>query len=84
CDTYHHFEQPEPTLASLFAALRPGGHLYVLDFERVEGTSKEWTLKHVRAGKDVFAAEIEAAGFTERTELEVGLEENYLLRFTRP
>ncbi|MCB9688397.1 MAG: methyltransferase domain-containing protein [Alphaproteobacteria bacterium] len=84
CDTYHHFEQPEPTLASLFAALRPGGHLYVLDFERIEGTSKEWTLNHVRAGKDVFATEIEAAGFTTRTDLDVGLEENYLLRFTRP
>lgn len=84
CDTYHHFEQPGPTLASLFAALRPGGHLYVLDFERVEGTSSAWVLDHVRAGKEVFAAEIEAAGFTGRAELEAGLRENYLLRFTRP
>jgi SAM-dependent methyltransferase len=84
CDTYHHFEEPGPTLASLFEALRPGGQLYVLDFKRVEGESSEWTLGHVRAGKDVFAAEIEDAGFTERTELDAGLVENYLLRFTRP
>jgi predicted methyltransferase len=84
CDTYHHFEQPGPTLASLFTALRPGGRLVVLDFERVEGVSTPWVLEHVRAGKDVVTAEIEAAGFTERTELEVGLTENYLLQFVRP
>jgi predicted methyltransferase len=84
CDTYHHFERPAETLASLFAALRPGGRLYVLDFERIEGTSTPWVLEHVRAGQDGFAAEIEAAGFTGRTALEAGLTENYLLRFTRP
>jgi predicted methyltransferase len=84
CDTYHHFEYPRSTLASLHAALRPGGRLVVVDFERIPGVSREWTLDHVRAGKDVFRAEIEAAGFRFEDELEVpGMEENYLLRFRR-
>ena len=85
CDTYHHFEYPRSTLASLHAALRPGGRLVVVDFERIPGVSREWTLDHVRAGKEVFRAEIEAAGFRFEDELEIpGMEENYLLRFRRP
>mgnify|MGYP001826699653 CR=1 FL=1 len=85
CDTYHHFEYPRSTLASLHAALRPGGRLVVVDFERIPGVSREWTLDHVRAGKEVFRSEIEAAGFRFEDELEIpGMEENYLLRFRRP
>lgn len=85
CDTYHHFEFPAPTLQSILRALKPGGRLVVVDFERIPGTSSEWTLNHVRAGKDTFAAEIESSGFGERRELEVpGLHENYCLEFVRP
>lgn len=84
CDTYHHFEYPQSTLASIRSALRPGGMLVVVDFERIEGVSSEWLLNHVRAGKEVFRAEIEAAGFTLIDEPELpGLEENYVLRFRR-
>lgn len=84
CDTYHHFEYPQSTLASIRSALRPGGLLVVVDFERIEGVSSEWLLGHVRAGKEVFRAEIEAAGFRFLDEPRVpGLEENYLLRFRR-
>ncbi len=85
CDTYHHFEYPKATLASLFRAIAPGGRLVVLDFERIPGVTRQWLLDHVRAGKDVFRAEIEAAGFTFVRELEVeGIEENYVLEFVRP
>lgn len=84
CDTYHHFEHPAETLASLHRALRPGGRLVVLDFERIPGVSRDWMLEHVRAGKEVFAAEIEAAGFGPARELDVpGLSENYMLAFER-
>jgi len=85
CDTYHHFEYPHSTMASLLRALRPGGRLVVVDFERIPGVSREWTLDHVRAGKQVFRAEIEAAGLRFEDEVEIqGMEENYVLRFRRP
>ncbi len=84
CDTYHHFEYPRNTLASLHASIRPGGSLVIVDFERIPGVSREWTLKHVRAGKEVVTAEITAAGFELLEEVEVeGIKENYFLRFKR-
>lgn len=84
-DTYHHFTYPAETLASIFSALRPGGQLYVLDFERIEGVSAAWLLKHVRADKETVLSEIEAAGFEFIAEITPDcLEENYLLRFKRP
>ncbi len=85
CDTYHHFEYPKATLASIRSALRPGGTLVVVDFERIPGKTKKWILGHVRAGKKVFRAEIEDAGFVFDRELEIeGLNENYALRFSVP
>ena len=63
CDVYHHLENPEKTLASIRQALKPDGRLVVIDFDRVEGRSAEFVLKHVRASQDVFRKEIEAAGF---------------------
>jgi predicted methyltransferase len=85
CDTYHHFEYPRTTLASIHAALRPGGELVVVDFIREEGVSRPWILEHVRAGQPVVQAEIEATGFRlERVEATPYLRENYVLRFRRP
>jgi predicted methyltransferase len=85
CDTYHHFEYPQTTLASLHSALRPGGWLVIVDFERIPGVSRDWVLGHVRAGKRRVIAEVEAAGFTLHDEpLVEGLAENYVLRFRRP
>jgi SAM-dependent methyltransferase len=84
CDVYHHFESPQDSLASLHSAIRPGGSLVLIDFDRIPGESPEWIFEHVRAGKEVFRAEIEAAGFvwTEEFQLE-GLKNNYMLRFER-
>jgi len=84
CDTYHHFEYPQSTLASLFRAIRPGGSLVLVDFRRVPGETEDWILEHVRAGQEVFAAEIEAAGFALAGEIDAGLRQNYMLRFERP
>jgi ubiquinone/menaquinone biosynthesis C-methylase UbiE len=85
CDTYHHFEYPQSTLASLYTAIRSGGSLVILDFERIPGKSRGWVLKHLRAGKEVFRKEIESAGFRFEREIAVkGLKENYVLRFRRP
>ena len=85
CDTYHHFEFPARTLDSIRTALKPGGRLAVVDFEREPGVSSEWTLSHVRAGKATVRAEIESAGFEFVAEPEVpGLVENYLMIFRKP
>ncbi len=82
CDTYHHFEFPLSSTRSIHRALKPGGRLIVVDFERIPDVSREWILGHMRAGKDEFRAEIERAGFELVREVEVdGLEENYLLEF---
>ena len=82
CDAYHHFEDPPAMLASIRRALRPGGTLVVIDFERIPGTSPDWILKHVRAGKEEFRHEIEAAGFRFTEEVKL-MRENYVLRFTK-
>ncbi len=85
CDTYHHFEKPHSTLLSLLAALKPGGELLLVDFERIEGQTKPFMMQHVRAGKDVFRQEVLDAGFELVTEHHVPeLRENYILRFRRP
>ena len=84
CDTYHHFEYPESTLASIHRALKPGGTLVVIDFERIVGKSREFLIGHVRAGKEVFQGEIVNADFRFVEEIKVpGFEENYFLRFRK-
>ncbi len=85
CDTYHHFEFPLHTMESIHRAIRPGGRLVIVDFDRIPGVSRDWLLDHVRAGKEVFRAEIESAGFVFDHEPEMeNLSENYLLVFRRP
>jgi ubiquinone/menaquinone biosynthesis C-methylase UbiE len=84
-DVYHHFEYPQLTLASVFRALRPGGRWIVIDFERIEGVSREWTMQHVRAGKDVVTKEVLQAGFELVGEKKIeGFKENYFLEFRKP
>jgi len=82
CDTYHHFEFPQKTMASIHKALKPNGRVVVVEFKRVEGESSEWTLKHVRAGQEVFTKEIEDAGFKFLDEKPL-FKEKYLIRFQR-
>lgn len=83
-DVYHHIEKPREVLASIHAALRPGGRLVVIDFDRVEGKSSGFVLKHIRASQKVFRSEIEEAGFTlEPTKNPPKLKENFFLKFRR-
>jgi ubiquinone/menaquinone biosynthesis C-methylase UbiE len=83
-DVYHHLEKPEKMLASIHRALRPGGRLVVIEFDRVEGRSSAFVLKHVRAGQAVFRKEIEEAGFAViPTPKPPKLKENFFLRFEK-
>lgn len=83
CDTYHHFEYPQSTLASIHRALRPGGKLVIVDFERIPGVSRDWILGHVRCGKQTVIDEVTSAGFELGEEADVGLSENYFVSFTK-
>jgi predicted methyltransferase len=82
-DTYHHFEQPLEMMRTIFEALRPGGRLVVVDFERIPGRSSPWILGHVRAGKETFTREIESVGFRLVDEVPM-MRYNYLIRFEKP
>jgi ubiquinone/menaquinone biosynthesis C-methylase UbiE/intracellular sulfur oxidation DsrE/DsrF family protein len=83
CDTYHHFEYPLKTMASVHRALKPNGRVILVDFRRIEGESSDWVLSHVRAGQDVFEREIVQSGFRKAGELKNVLKENYLAVFEK-
>src|SRR4051812_25301158 len=84
CDTYAHLGRHEPVLASIHRALRPGGRLVVLEFDRRAGGSSDFILKHVRADKSQFVAEIAAAGVDPiRTPDPPRLSENFFAEFRR-
>lgn len=80
CDTYHHFEYPLSTLASLREALKPGGEVLLVDFKRIPGETSEWALNHVRAGQQTVEAELKQAGFVKVEEFDL-LKDNYVVRF---
>jgi hypothetical protein len=83
CDAYHHFEFPLKTMASLHRAIKPGGRVVLIDFRRVEGTSTDWIMNHVRAGQDVFEAEITQSGFKKLHQDRELLKENYFVVFEK-
>ncbi|WP_437188326.1 DsrE family protein [Planctomicrobium sp. SH668] len=81
CDTYHHFEFPLKTMASLHQAMKPGGRVIIIDFKRIEGQSSDWVLNHVRAGQGVVEEEVRQAGFRKVKERSLSLTENYFVEF---
>ena len=83
-DTYHHFEFPQSSLASIYRALRPGGRWVVLDYDRIPGVTSPGRMDHLRVGKVEAIAEIEAAGFTLEQDVDLDFDENYLAIFRRP
>jgi ubiquinone/menaquinone biosynthesis C-methylase UbiE len=86
CDAYHHFEYPRSMNRSMWKALRPGGTLVLIDYRRIPGKTPKNVLDHVRAGEDVFSAELLAAGFEKLPPPSSlpALKENYLVRFRKP
>ena len=83
CDTYHHFERPGETLQSIRRALRPGGRMVVIDFEKIPGETHQQRIDHTRADKHTAIREIEAAGFRFVEEKKL-MRENYFVVFQRP
>ncbi len=83
CDTYHHFEFPQKTLASLRWALQPHGRIILIDFKRIPGKSSDWILNHVRAGQEQVEKEFADAGFRKVQEDSAILKDNYFLIFEK-
>jgi SAM-dependent methyltransferase len=86
CDVYHHLENHQKILASIHQALRPGGLLVLVEFDRVEGKSSDFVLKHIRAGQQEFRREIESAGFQPIAMPQarsLSLRENFLATFEK-
>ncbi len=83
-DAYHHFVHYEAMLASIHRALVPDGKLVVVEFDRVEGESPEFVLEHIRASKEQFTEEIEAAGFRMTDDVTMdGMEQTFVRHFER-
>ncbi len=80
-DAYHHFEYPGDMLAEINRALRPDGLLMLIDFKRIEGVSRDYILKMVRAGEGTFTDEFLNAGFELVERRDDMFPENYLLKF---
>ena len=80
-DAYHHFEYPAEMLAEIKKALRPDGMLVLIDFKRIEGVSRDYILKMVRAGQGTFTDEFQNAGFELVERRDDMFPENYLLKF---
>ncbi|PRQ08651.1 class I SAM-dependent methyltransferase [Enhygromyxa salina] len=84
CDVYHHIEYPGVYLPTLYRALRPGGRLVIVEFDRIPGKTSERMMKHVRQDQATLTAEVTAAGFVLDHEIEqVPLDENYMLVFRK-
>lgn len=80
-DSYHHFEYPAEMLAEINKALRPDGVLMLIDFKRIDGVSRDYILKMVRAGEGTFTDEFQNAGFELVERRDDMFPENYLLKF---
>jgi ubiquinone/menaquinone biosynthesis C-methylase UbiE len=83
CDVYHHFEYPYDSLESIHKALKPGGMMVIVDFVRIEGVSKAWTLKHVRCGMGTVIDEAQQAGFDFVEKKDLGMADQYLITFVK-
>ena len=78
-DTYHHFEYPVTMVSEMHKALRDGGAMIIVDYERTPERAQ-----HVRAPKQSVIAEVESAGFKLVAEENIsGFTENYFLRFEK-
>jgi len=82
-DTYHHFEFPYKTLASIRQALRHGGRLIVIDFKKEDAARPDWVNDHVRANKKTVIEEVTKAGFKLIDEPELEMKGQYMLRFEK-
>jgi ubiquinone/menaquinone biosynthesis C-methylase UbiE len=80
--TWHHVQKRPEMLADIKRILKPGGALWVLDFDRREDASTAWVLGHLKESRADLVASITANGFKEEGSPPPRfLGENFLARF---
>ena len=81
-DTYHHFEYPRQTMASIHQALRSAGRVIIIDFRRDPRFSSRWVMGHVRGNKAQVIEELQVAGFRLVDDKPL-MRTNYFLEFVK-
>jgi SAM-dependent methyltransferase len=80
-DVYHEFWEPQKMLRGMYAALKPGGRLVLLEY-RKEDPSIPIRIEHKMTVNEA-RREVEAEGFT-LTKVDGRLPRQHILIFTRP
>jgi len=88
-DVYHHFTNPQAMLADLYAALRPGGLIAVIEFEPgSRGMSRPSGVPANRGGhgisRKLVVEEMKEAGFALAAEIGDWADRRYCVVFRRP
>ena len=76
-DVYHHFDYPDKMLANINSALKPGGHLVIVDFYKKDRSD------HIRAERDDVAKEISGNGFHLLSTIDRTGNNQYMLTFEK-
>jgi ubiquinone/menaquinone biosynthesis C-methylase UbiE len=78
-DVYHHFDEPEKMLAALAPALKPGGHLVIVEYHKADSPQPGHI---VREWSDV-VREVESSGYRLLSKIDRITGNQYLLTFVR-
>lgn len=83
-NTFHHFEAPDAMLEELHRALKPGGQLAIVDFDRDSAGVTDQQRTMAPLDKAGHIRLIEAQGFRLVEDVTIpGLRQNFMLRFER-
>jgi SAM-dependent methyltransferase len=83
-NTFHHFADPAVMLADMRRALKPGGQLAIVDFDRDSPKATDHQREMAPMDMAAHVRMIEAAGFRLVEDVQgTGLTQNFLLRFER-
>jgi cyclopropane fatty-acyl-phospholipid synthase-like methyltransferase len=84
-DVYHHLEAPETFITDVARALKPGGRLFIVDFDPGKKDASDWVKGHVHLDADAVTAQVVGTGHFESAESPTlpGLTENRMLAFRK-
>ncbi len=82
-DVYHHLDNPNEMLKDFHRVLKPQGKLAIVDFNKVEGISRAWVIKHMKQTKEEIKNTIVQEGFKFGREPNIPFEENFMMIFEK-